>query len=78
MHKYKIVPVSELENLNYDELADTNIATTRRSMDGQYAIVEFINTAMKTTGLMSHMETLAYLENHYLEWNPDPSDFSID
>ena len=41
MREYIIIDVSELDNLNFDELATTSKETARRSLDGTKAIVSF-------------------------------------
>lgn len=39
--RYFIVPIAQLDTLNFDELLTTSKDTARRSVDGKYAIVSY-------------------------------------
>ena len=69
MRQYIIIDVSELDNLNFDELATTSKETARRSLDGTKAIVSFDETpdyfAFATT--YTNAELLELINN--TDWN---------
>tara|TARA_R100001443_G_scaffold108121_2_gene118338 strand:- start:512 stop:733 length:222 start_codon:yes stop_codon:yes gene_type:complete len=71
MKQYIIIDVSELDNLNFDELATTSKETARRSLDGTKAIVSFYKTpdyfAFATT--YTNEELLELINN--TDWNEE-------
>jgi len=71
MRQYIIIDVSELDNLNFDELSTTSKETARRSLDGTKAIVSFDETpdyfAFATT--YTNDELLELINN--TDWNEE-------
>ena len=71
MRQYIIIDVSELDNLNFDELATTSKETARRSLDGTKAIVSFDETPAYffSATTYSNAELLELINN--TDWNEE-------
>lgn len=70
--RYRLLPSPDLLQVDYDQLADDNLDSTRYSVDKQWAIIEYKITATGTFVLWTNDEACEYLEAHFDEWN-EPS-----
>jgi len=66
--KYKIVDASELETIDYNLLSDDSIETTRISLDGLKAVIEY---KTEVEGGYSEADIVSFLEENYNDWNED-------
>lgn len=75
--KYVIVPISEINNINFAEVLETSAATCRYSIDGTKTFIKYEgNMPPSVQGIVgksqeySHDEILAILST--TEWTNDP------
>ena len=64
--KYVIIPLSKVEDINYDEIIQKNVQSLRLSEDGEYTFVKFEgDTPSFLNGLTqyTHTEMLTILNN---------------
>lgn len=65
---YMIVPVVDLESIDYNVLNDTSVDTTRINIHGTHAVVEW-NGDVYSTDVMDENAMNTYLQDNYLDWN---------
>lgn len=75
VRKYLVIPASDLITLDYSLLSDTSIETSRVSVDGNSALVEYLE---EIEGGYTEEEIITFLEANYWDWNEDtiPRDLS--
>lgn len=66
MKKYKIVPIDQLNEINYDLLFDESIESTRKNVSRTLAIVEF---KFEVEDGLTNDEAIEYIENNWDDWN---------
>ena len=71
MREYIIIDVSELDNLNFDELATTSKETARRSLDGTKAIVSFDETPTYFSFATTYSEEQLLELINNTDWNEE-------
>jgi len=71
--KYHLISTTDLSKIDYNDLCDTSPETTRYSLDGQWAIIQYKNIP-ENSGLVlwTANEAIQYIMDNYLEWNDDP------
>jgi hypothetical protein len=69
--RYKVIPSAECLEIDYDLLADEDLSTTRYSIDGAWAIVEFKPGVALDFPTWTNDEACEYLEANFWEWNYD-------
>ena len=74
--QYLIFPVTELANINFDEVLETSADTVRRSVDGTKTFVKWegstpssINTLTTAEGPYTYTEIIDILSTE--EWTPN-------
>jgi len=68
--RYRIISSTELVNIDYSDLWDNDITTTRYSVDGELAIIEYKNIPNTKFILYTADEIIEYIEANYADWNP--------
>ena len=68
--RYRIISSTELANIDYGDLWDNSITTTRHSVNGELAIIEYKNIPNTKFILYTADEIIEYIEANYAEWNP--------
>lgn len=73
--KYVIIPATEINNVNFDEVMETSADTCRYSVDGTQTFVKYESTQPASVAAITgksqeytHEEILAILSSE--EWNP--------
>ena len=69
--RYRLIASPELLQIDYALLADEDINSTRYSVDGQWAIIEYKATAQAGFVLWNNDEACNFLEQNYNDWNVD-------
>ena len=70
--RYRIIASPDLLQVDYNLLADEDLNTTRYSVDGQWAIIEYKEGIELDFPTWNNDEACEYLEANYDEWN-EPS-----
>jgi len=78
--KYVIIPLSKVEDINYDEIVEKSAQSLRISQDGEYTIVKFDSdiTPSFLDGLTqySHTEIIAIVHDTSGIWHIDDDESS--
>lgn len=69
--RYKVIPSADVLTIDYNLLADDDISTTRYSVDGTLAIVEYKPGVALDVPTWTNDEACQYLEANYWQWNYD-------
>lgn len=70
--KYYLIASPDLLQMDYNLLADDDMDSTRYSLDGQWAIIEFLEEPEDLEfPVWTNEETCEYLEANYDDWNED-------
>jgi hypothetical protein len=69
--RYKVIPSADVLTIDYNILADDDISTTRYSVDGAWAIVEYKAEVVLNFPTWTNDEACQYLEANYWQWNYD-------
>jgi hypothetical protein len=65
---YKLVKAEDLPHIDYSLLEDDSIDTTRRSVNGEFAIIQYREQPLDTTGFMNNDEAIDYIESNLDLW----------
>lgn len=71
---YRLVKAEDLSFIDYSLLEDDSIETTRKSVNGEFAIVQYKEQPIDTTGFMNNDEAIDYIESNLDLWLA-PDDF---
>jgi hypothetical protein len=69
MRRYSFVPVKTLYEIDYNSLADDSIESTRKSVDGLMAVIEYRQDIEPAFPWFDNDETVNILESNYNYWN---------
>jgi hypothetical protein len=69
--RYKMIPSADVLTIDYNLLADDDISTTRYSVDGAWAIIEYKPGVALDVSTWTNDEACEYLEANYWQWNYD-------